>query len=68
MTKRLGTIDDLIERLQIDRQRGYQLTREGAFDEEGVVIRLGQRQYRYNLDALERWIERGGKQAGREEK
>lgn len=64
MQKRIGKVDDVAKRLEIDRQRTYQLTREGAFD--GVVIKLGERQYRYNLDALEVWIERGGNAKGKE--
>jgi excisionase family DNA binding protein len=42
--------------LRVDRQRVYELVRRKAIP----VIRLGERQYRFDADAIKLWIENGG--------
>jgi excisionase family DNA binding protein len=42
--------------LRVDRQRVYELARRNAIP----VIRLGERQYRFDAEAIKQWIERGG--------
>jgi len=60
MTKQMLVADEVAEILRVDRQRVYSLTREGDF--EGVVVKLGDRQYRYDSQALQDWIAQGGSQ------
>ena len=45
--------------LRVDRQRVYELVRRNAIP----VIRLGERQYRFDAEAIKQWIERGGSAA-----
>ena len=47
------------DRLGIPKSRVYQLTREGEFAD--FVVEIGRRQYRYKLEGLEEYIERGGR-------
>jgi excisionase family DNA binding protein len=54
--KQILVADEVAELLRVDRQRVYELVRRGAIP----VIRIGQRQYRFNADAIKQWIERGG--------
>jgi len=56
MEKTILVADEVAELLRVDRQRVYELVRRGAIP----VIRIGQRQYRFNADAIKQWIERGG--------
>ena len=56
MEKQILVADEVAELLRVDRQRIYELVRRGAIP----VIRIGQRQYRFNADAIKQWIERGG--------
>jgi excisionase family DNA binding protein len=48
--------DEVAEMLRVDRQRVYELARRNAIP----VIRLGERQYRFDAEAIRRWMERGG--------
>lgn len=48
--------DELAEMLRVDRQRVYELVRQNKIP----VIRLGERQYRFDAEAIRQWIERGG--------
>lgn len=48
--------DEVAELLRVDRQRVYELARRSAIP----VIRLGERQYRFDAEAIRQWIERGG--------
>jgi excisionase family DNA binding protein len=48
--------DEVAEMLRVDRQRVYELARRNAIP----VIRLGERQYRFDAGAIRQWIERGG--------
>ncbi len=56
--KRLGTAEEVAERLNIKRSRPYEMANAGLLD--GIVVRLG-RQVRFDMDALEEWIGNGGK-------
>lgn len=52
--------DEVAAMLRVDRQRVYELARKNAIP----VIRIGERQYRFDAEAIRQWIERGGKVAG----
>jgi excisionase family DNA binding protein len=54
--EKLLTANDVSEVLQIDLQRVYSLTRKKLLP----TVRLGDRQYRYDPSAIERFIENGG--------
>lgn len=56
--EKLLTANDVSEVLQIDLQRVYDLTRRKLLP----VVVLGERQYRYSKQAIERFIENGGNQ------
>jgi excisionase family DNA binding protein len=56
MELRILLADEVAELLRIDRQRVYELARRNAIP----VIRLGERQYRFDAEAIRQWIERGG--------
>lgn len=61
MDKQILVADEVAEMLRVDRQRVYELARRNAIP----VIRLGERQYRFDAEAIRQWIERGG-ESGRE--
>jgi excisionase family DNA binding protein len=56
--EKLLTANDVSEVLQIDLQRVYSLTRRKLLP----TVKLGERQYRYSKQAIERFIENGGNQ------
>ncbi len=56
MDKQILVADEVAEMLRVDRQRVYELARRDAIP----VIRLGDRQYRFDAEAIRQWIERGG--------
>lgn len=56
MEQRILLADEVAELLRVDRQRIYELARRSAIP----VIRLGERQYRFDAEAIRQWIERGG--------
>lgn len=56
MEKQILVADEVAELLRVDRQRVYELVRRGAIP----VVRIGQRQYRFNAEAIKQWIEGGG--------
>ncbi len=56
--EKLLTANDVSEVLQIDLQRVYSLTRSKLLP----TVKLGERQYRYSKQAIERFIENGGNQ------
>ena len=56
MDKQILVADEVAEMLRVDRQRVYELVRRDAIP----VIRLGERQYRFDATAIRQWIERGG--------
>lgn len=57
MERRILIADEVAELLRVDRQRVYELVRRNAIP----VIRLGERQYRFDAEAIKRWIEDGGR-------
>lgn len=59
MEQQILIADEVAEMLRVDRQRVYELVRRNAIP----VIRVGERQYRFDADAIKQWIERGGKVA-----
>lgn len=56
MNKQILVADEVAEMLRVDRQRVYALARRNAIP----VIRLGDRQYRFDAEAIRQWITRGG--------
>ena len=56
MERQILIADEVAEMLRVDRQRVYELVRREAIP----VIRLGERQYRFDAEAIRQWIERGG--------
>jgi excisionase family DNA binding protein len=56
MERQILIADEVAEMLRVDRQRVYELARRNAIP----VIRLGERQYRFDAEAIKQWIERGG--------
>jgi excisionase family DNA binding protein len=59
MDKQILVADEVAEILRVDRQRVYELVRRKAIP----VIRLGERQYRFDAEAIRQWIVRGGSTA-----
>jgi len=59
MERQILIADEVAEMLRVDRQRVYELARRNAIP----VIRLGERQYRFDAEAIKRWIESGGSSA-----
>jgi excisionase family DNA binding protein len=63
MERQILVADEVAEMLRVDRQRVYELVRRKAIP----VIRLGERQYRFDAEAIRQWMTRGGSMvAGRE--
>jgi excisionase family DNA binding protein len=60
---RLLTAKEVSEGLRIPVARVYELARTGVIP----VVRLGERQVRFNEDALREWVARGGNAEKREE-
>ncbi len=56
MERKLLIADEVAELLRVDRQRVYELARRNAIP----VIRVGERQYRFDSEAIRQWIEQGG--------
>lgn len=56
MERQILIADEVAALLRVDRQRVYELARRNAIP----VIRLGERQYRFDAEAIRQWIERGG--------
>jgi excisionase family DNA binding protein len=56
MERQILVADEVAEMLRVDRQRVYELARRNAIP----VIRMGERQYRFDAEAIKHWIERGG--------
>jgi excisionase family DNA binding protein len=59
MERQILVADEVAEMLRVDRQRVYELARRNAIP----VIRLGERQYRFDAEAIQEWIQRGGSTA-----
>jgi len=60
MTRKLLTVVEVAEILDLKPARIYELTRENKFS---FVVKIGERQYRYSEPGLMAWIENGGNQA-----
>ena len=56
MDKQILLADEVAEMLRVDRQRVYELARRNSIP----VIRVGERQYRFNAEAIRKWMEQGG--------
>ncbi len=56
MGQQILIADEVAEMLRVDRQRVYELVRTHAIP----VIRVGERQYRFDAEAISKWMERGG--------
>lgn len=56
MDRQILVADEVADMLRVDRQRVYELARRNAIP----VIRLGERQYRFDAEAIKEWLERGG--------
>jgi hypothetical protein len=61
--EKLMTAKDITEVFDIDLQRVYSLTRRNLLP----TVKLGDRQYRYSRQAIERFIEGGGNQKSENE-
>lgn len=60
MHRQILVAEEVAELLRVDKQRVYELVRTKQIP----VIRLGERQYRFSADAVERWLNAGGNQKG----
>lgn len=56
MKKQILIADEVAEILRVDRQRVYELVRQNKIP----VIRLGERQYRFDAESIQIWLEGGG--------
>jgi excisionase family DNA binding protein len=56
MDKSLLIADEVAELLRVDKQRVYELVRTRKIP----VIKIGERQYRFSVDAVNAWIATGG--------
>jgi len=56
MEKQILVADEVAELLRVDKQRVYELVRTNQIP----VIRLGERKYRFDANAINKWIENGG--------
>jgi excisionase family DNA binding protein len=59
MERQILVADEVAELLRVDRQRVYELVRRNAIP----VIRLGERQYRFEAEAIRKCMTRGGSTA-----
>ncbi len=58
MNKQILVAEEVAEMLRVDKQRIYELVRTKQIP----VIRLGERQYRFSAQSIERFIADGGNQ------
>ena len=56
MDKQILVAAEAAELLRVDTQRIYELVRTNQIP----VIRLGERQYRFDANAISKWLENGG--------
>jgi excisionase family DNA binding protein len=56
MEKQILVADEVAQLIRVDRQRVYSMVREKSIP----FILLGQRQYRFSKQAIEKWLEEGG--------
>ncbi len=57
MEQKILLAEEVAEMLRVDRQRVYELARRNAIP----VIRLGERQYRFDAEAIRQWMACGGR-------
>lgn len=57
MTQKLLTVKEVAEILDLKPARVYELTRQNKFS---FIVKIGERQYRYNEAGLNDWIKNGG--------
>jgi excisionase family DNA binding protein len=55
---KIGTATDVAVLLKLNKQRVYELTRRGLLP---GAFQIGERQIRYDLDALNGWIKQNSK-------
>lgn len=60
MEKQLLVAEEIAKILRIDKQRVYELVRTNQIP----FIRLGERQYRFSFEAVNKWLADGGSQKG----
>ena len=58
MEKQILVADEVAKLLRVDKQRVYELARRKAIP----VIKMGERQYRFDADAINQWLANGGSQ------
>jgi excisionase family DNA binding protein len=63
MGQQILLADEVAKILRVDRQRVYELARRNAIP----VIRLGERQYRFDANAIRLWMEQGGSKEGKQQ-
>lgn len=51
--------EEVAELMGIPKARVYKLSREGEF--AGILVKVGERQFRYRKDGLAAYIEQGGR-------
>lgn len=56
MEENILVAEEVAELLRVDKQRIYELVRK----QQIPVIRVGERQYRFSRQAIERWLGQGG--------
>lgn len=56
MEREILVAEEVAALLRVDRQRVYELVRKRSIP----VIRLGERQYRFDAEAIREWMARGG--------
>ena len=56
MTNEILIADEAAELLRVSKQRIYELARTNKIP----TIRVGERQFRFSKQAIERWLENGG--------
>ncbi len=56
MDKTILVADEVAELLRVDKQRVYELARTKQIP----FIKLGERQYRFGVAAIEKWLREGG--------
>ena len=61
MQREILVAEEVADLLRVDKQRVYELVRTKQIP----VIRLGERQYRFSAEAVQRWLMEGGSQGGR---
>lgn len=59
MTTKLLTVNDVAEILDLKPARIYELSRDGKLP---FLVKIGDRQYRYSAQGLQRYLDNGGNQ------